>query len=471
MKRFIPSSPRSGQSSVRKSFKYCSDEEEFTPLSQLTNESRGCRVRVRISRIWESFNPNDGTIFGLDSLLIDDKGDTMQARVPPGSINQFKWQLVEGKVYVLSGFMVEPKLKNFMTCRNGLMMYIRSQTVVAEIGDVDSIPLHSFEFVDFGDLSSRNGNNSLLTDVIGRIVYVDVIRQAPKTKPLRAVQYREITIQDLSGKTQIVTLYDDLGCHFDVELVLKKGLEAPVIAIFAGTCIRYYNGEGFMVCSTSASKYYLDFEIAEVQEFCANLSDPKNPIGHQPSDQESNIDLIQELLSNQQTIEQLKNLRSHNAKELQKTSYLCRACLKDIDCTRGWWYLGCFHCKRYKLNAMLEDHTGSMNFLIFGEQAQDIIGVAAEDLVKGIEDDDSNTFHVACCMGQYVVKGILDEDDLALAQLHNSVSSVKTEAAESGLLSQEEGCSSLVSEEKVVVKVETDLKTDSEAKQADAKEE
>ena len=52
------------------------DEAEggFTPLSQLNpSPEPRYRVRVRISRMWESFNPNNGTVFGLDTLLIDDE--------------------------------------------------------------------------------------------------------------------------------------------------------------------------------------------------------------------------------------------------------------------------------------------------------------------------------------------------------------------------------------------------------------
>jgi hypothetical protein len=47
--------------------------DEFTPLSQLTDETGKCKVRVRISRIWESFNPKYNIFLGLDSLLIDDQ--------------------------------------------------------------------------------------------------------------------------------------------------------------------------------------------------------------------------------------------------------------------------------------------------------------------------------------------------------------------------------------------------------------
>jgi len=50
-----------------------SAEDEFTPLSQLKYGMGKCKVRVRISRLWESFNPKNDISFGLDSILIDDQ--------------------------------------------------------------------------------------------------------------------------------------------------------------------------------------------------------------------------------------------------------------------------------------------------------------------------------------------------------------------------------------------------------------
>jgi replication factor A1 len=88
----------------------------------------------------------------------------MQAHVHPIDKKRLEERLVEGKVYALSGFVVGVSQGNYMTCRNRFMMYIGSQTVVDDIdGDVDSIPLHRFDFVDFSDVSSRNCDNSLLT--------------------------------------------------------------------------------------------------------------------------------------------------------------------------------------------------------------------------------------------------------------------------------------------------------------------
>jgi hypothetical protein len=87
----------------------------------------------------------------------------MQARVLPDDIDQFEGQLIEGKVYALSDFTVDDTRESYMTCSNEFTMYFGRQTVVNEIeGDIDSIPLHSFEFIDFKNLHSRC-DNSILT--------------------------------------------------------------------------------------------------------------------------------------------------------------------------------------------------------------------------------------------------------------------------------------------------------------------
>ena len=155
----------------------------------------------------------------------------MQARVEPNDMKGLRDRLVEGNVYTLSSFIVGCRQRNFMVCRNDFMMRIGAKTVVEEIvGGVDSIPLHRFDFVDFGDVPCRDGNNSLLTgnlswnwnfdesytlayppraylkvfnmsdinyftDVMGQVAHVGGIQTV--RKGLRNIPLREIEIWDL----------------------------------------------------------------------------------------------------------------------------------------------------------------------------------------------------------------------------------------------------------------------------------
>ncbi|KAG2548226.1 hypothetical protein PVAP13_9KG155155 [Panicum virgatum] len=271
-----------------------SADDEFTPLSQLTLGTNKCRVQVRISRLWESFNPKNDILFGLDSLLIDDQGETMQARVLPDDIEQFEDQLVEGSVYALSNFTVEETRESYMTCSNELTMYFGGQTAVNEIEDADLIPLYSFEFIDFKDLRSRCDDVSVLTDVLGHIVYVGEFEEVWKKS--RLIKICNATIRNLRGRDLGITLYGDIACGF-AEDMHEKGKEASVVAVFAGMRVE----SSHSVCSTTCSDYYLDLEIPEVQEFCANLRiQQENPVPKKSP--------AQKLAESWRTIEQLKSL-------------------------------------------------------------------------------------------------------------------------------------------------------------------
>ncbi|KAM0923440.1 hypothetical protein ACQ4PT_005536 [Festuca glaucescens] len=364
----------------------------------------------------------------------------MQAHVHPIDKKRLEERLVEGKVYALSGFVVRVSEGNYMTCSNRFMMYIGSQTVVDDIdGDVDSIPLHRFDFVDFGDVSSRNCDNSLLTDVIGQVVEVRPIQEV--LKKFRMIQICSLRIEDFSGKEQEVTLYGNLANDFYAE-IREKCRQGPVVAVFSGMCVRYYK--------------------APTQE------------------SQSISKLAQELRSSWRTIKQFQSLDPFESQK--NTRFLCRASIIKIDCAKGWSYHGCFHCRRsisgdgsefwcnrcdsvnkkrkgpvwwYKLDAVVENATGTMNLMIFAEEAQELIGVAAEDLFDEITNENRHTvpdaisnligsthaFQVSIddrSLG-FVVKWVLNDDDLML--LKHSSSSQMTVGGDSPL-PEEDGSSS-----------------------------
>uniref|UniRef100_A0ACD5VLT4 Uncharacterized protein n=1 Tax=Avena sativa TaxID=4498 RepID=A0ACD5VLT4_AVESA len=278
-----------------------SDEDEFTPLSQLSDDTEKCTVRVRISRLWKSFHPKNNILFGLDSLLIDDQGETMQARVLPSDIHLFEERLL------------------IVRC---------------------------------------SGPHSICWEAVC-------------LEKSRHKKICDATIQNLSGRELNVTLYGDVACGF-AEDMLEKGLEASVVVVFAGMRV----DSSHLVCSTASSKYYLDLDIPEVQDFCANLRiQQANPVPEKSS--------AQKLAESWRTIKQLKGLDPEEYDD--DTKFLCRVSLSDIDCTSGWCYPGCIFCNKslgrksrcsrcgpvkkpiqmYKLKAKVEDSTGRMNLMIF----------------------------------------------------------------------------------------------------------
>ncbi|CAH8256583.1 unnamed protein product [Arabidopsis lyrata] len=70
---------------------------EVTPVSQLNSDLSTCKVKVRIARVWayhKKDRPKD--ITGIDLLLVDDKGDRIQASIRSQLLTKFQGKLEEG---------------------------------------------------------------------------------------------------------------------------------------------------------------------------------------------------------------------------------------------------------------------------------------------------------------------------------------------------------------------------------------
>jgi hypothetical protein len=92
----------------------------------------------------------------------------------------------------------------------------------------------------------------------------------------------------------------------------------------------------------------------------------------------------------------------------------------------------------------MEDTTGTMDVMIFGDQAQELIGAAAKELVGEVTGEmisavlcshQSHAFVIAADKGCFVVKHILNDDELQL------IGSAQAAAGGGLLLSEEEGSS------------------------------
>ena len=89
----------------------------------------------------------------------------------------------------------------------------------------------------------------------------------------------------------------------------------------------------------------------------------------------------------------------------------------------------------------MEDMTGAMDVMIFDDKAQELVGAAAEELVREVTGEDisavlcshqSHAFVIAADKGCFVVNHILNDDELQVS------SSVKMEWEGGGESSQDE---------------------------------
>ncbi|OAY75938.1 Replication protein A 70 kDa DNA-binding subunit B, partial [Ananas comosus] len=355
---------------------------DFILLKQLSLAQQHCKIRARISRIWESTTPlNKNNILSLDCLLIDDEEYTMQATVRKYDAEHFRSLLSEGTVYIFENFNVVPSRNNYKVVDRKYMVQISKWTRVLKTkDDISSFPLYSFYFISFGHVKAKKHNEGCLLDVLGGVTSIAPVSHTYVAQDLTAV--RKLEIRDIDDQVLSVTLRDKFALDFDDELLKRKEIDGLVAIVLASMTVRTYRDNVYL-STCSASRLYLNLEIPEVLQFESNLRSKQTsvvPILHIESDDKPLLSPLEQTVQNRKTIAELI---SPNLPEEQGAGYTCKANLLTIDTTYGWWYKACYDCKgavKDYGDAFWCDETGSANFISFGKVAQDLVHIPAQQL-------------------------------------------------------------------------------------------
>nr|CAD1829071.1 unnamed protein product [Ananas comosus var. bracteatus] len=366
---------------------------EYVLLSDLSLQRQGCKIKVRICRLWESSAPFlKGDIFGLDCLMVDEKGYSLQATIRKKDVEELKSRLAEGNVYLIEKFNVIPSKKKFIVVERLYMIQINKWTSLTLVEEnVDQIPLYSFKFLSFPHVENQRYNDTVLTDVFGRVTAVSEI--AHKYVGQTLTPLRNLEIQDLEMNVLSVTLWDKFALEFDDSGILDKDGHTSLIIILAGMTVRSFK-EKINLSTCSASKIYINLQIPEVTQFVDRLQPMSTSIQRINTSQQQSISPQEEILANRKNIAGLLSLDLPTS---QNIKFTCEATIAEVDTSFGWWYKACYNCKSaiktfddsfwYKLNTIVEDGSGSANFTIFGRLAQDLIHIPAQNLATSVGSD------------------------------------------------------------------------------------
>nr|XP_009773956.1 PREDICTED: uncharacterized protein LOC104224088 isoform X1 [Nicotiana sylvestris] len=125
-------------------------------------------IRVRICRMWESFNPKkNGELIGLDMIFIDEKENLMHATINKKLYNKFKDKLTEGSLSVIKKFKVVENSGRYRPVESNFKINFLLKTVVKSLKEDVSIPINGFQFITPDMIDSRVNNNTVLSDVVG----------------------------------------------------------------------------------------------------------------------------------------------------------------------------------------------------------------------------------------------------------------------------------------------------------------
>ncbi|XP_065872856.1 replication protein A 70 kDa DNA-binding subunit B-like isoform X2 [Euphorbia lathyris] len=378
----------------------------YTPLKDINKDSKQICIKVRVARSWDFINPhNPNQIFSFDQLFIDEMGDTLQGTVPKQFASQIWDLLQEGSIYHISGFTIIPAQSNYKISKHPFRIRLPPNVFVKKLEESDShIPYDNFNFLDFNSIKMRSGFVDYLCDAVGQLVIIQDIEPTMVSNQIR--DKRTLFLRDIGGNQIEVTFWGQTAVSFPEENVLTIAKDSPVIVAFVAMIVKPFNDTSTLN-STTATKFYINPEIPEVDHIVNSLNDKSPKLLKITKEAVILKDIESEKNNNCKSIQQLLELDIHVEKA---TKYTCKAKIKEIDCSDGWWYRACQRCKSglqnyeekvwckkcgevtqlpihwYKLTIIAEDKTGISPFVLFGHLAAKLIGIPASNLTATFKD-------------------------------------------------------------------------------------
>ncbi|CAE6108661.1 unnamed protein product [Arabidopsis arenosa] len=382
---------------------------DFTPIAQLESvtENEIWKIKARVARFWR-FHNNDkpGDSGGLDLLLVDDKGDRIQACIRGKLIQKFEKDLQEGECCILMNFKLSPNLGSYRATGHSFKIFFTWSTIVKPC---EEIPNHSlrFSFIPFDKLQRHDEN-----------VFLDVIGEIVGMKDLKEITVRNAPCKLLN--LQLKSLDDSIiDCVFwekfaeDIHSYVQSFSGGPIVMLCSLMRINVYNGKFTIQSAKSSTKLFINSDIAEINEFKERM--PKDVVSATSSgcsiltlSNSKEVSSHHFSLDSRKTIAEL--LTSHE--EMTCSIYATICALKT---EIPWFYIGCptclrkvnqylnpdteeieadkFSCDlcqkvvdstvtRYQVHVKVVDDTGTISFLMFDKEVIQLIHKSAYELLE-----------------------------------------------------------------------------------------
>lgn len=173
-------------------------EEDVIDLMDLKPEDLNKPLELKVYRKWYSKNVPDPNPTGLCFMLLDKKGDAIQANVQLWDMRQLDARLQIGGCYRIQGYGCKKTDKWQRTLPNRMTLLFGKYTQATPIEEA-GFPQHHFNFAAYNEVSWRTENkDSILTDYIGIIRNIGAIKEFGDATTNRIAR-RNIDIQNLNG--------------------------------------------------------------------------------------------------------------------------------------------------------------------------------------------------------------------------------------------------------------------------------
>ncbi|KAF9620536.1 hypothetical protein IFM89_013157 [Coptis chinensis] len=229
----------------------------YNLIKQATKSVRNLKLKVRIDRSWDQYLVGNETLLSKDMILIDEKGDQINASILMEIYPQFKEKVQDGSVVHLKKFTVK-NVRSYCLVNNKNKITFEKYTTMRNISDETSIPRQLFSFVDFKKLSPRDKQDEFLTPTsvnCKKNVHTRMGQSDKKSIYIDNERYKvQFEIEDSTCK-KLITSFDD-----EAEYLLQRPLDELLKIEKQGIKIKQEDEE------PNAKKQYVEIQYGLVVE-------------------------------------------------------------------------------------------------------------------------------------------------------------------------------------------------------------
>lgn len=268
--------------------------------------------------------------FAMEMVLMDEKGDKIQATVRKNLMTRFENKIHEGTVYNIRSFGVAANSGAFRTTKHQFKLNLQNGTVVREVG-TGLITVSPYSFVSFPEIVG-NIDKDYLIDVVGILSGVGRERAYERNRVTTKFKVIELESNGMKLECTLFGPYVD-----DLDAYLQSGYTKNVVVLAQYLKVKMFNGKVQLQNAMNCTKILFNPDIPEVTDFVKNannIGSPTQPLSYMKDASEMTLEEEFLNLSQRKTIEELKDCRKDMVCVVLGT-------IKHVVGGNDFWYVAC----------------------------------------------------------------------------------------------------------------------------------
>jgi len=375
------------------------------PIASLNPYNNNWTVRARVQSKGElrtyTNAKGEGKVFHFE--IVDEQGGIIEVTAWHDLAAKYHAELEEGKVYYFSRGQLKPANKKFSSVRNDYSMTLGSSSKVEEcLEEVDAAAMRAkLEPVPIDQLALHIGRKALV-DVVGVVTEVQPLGSIKRRSDNTELVRRDITLVDASKKTVTLTLWARAA---EEEGTRLESMTHPVLAV-SGCKVGDYNGVS--LGTVSRSRLEIEPELPAAAELRSwyqaegasatfthageglasalkspgqgrsnervtlfELQQGEPQVGAKP--EWHNVKAMVKQIKSDQTLYYLAAPDGSNKKVREENGmYWCEGTQKHYSSAT----------RRYIMRCAIADAYGTAWVNLFNDQAEQLLGMKADDIAK-----------------------------------------------------------------------------------------